>query len=110
MFFDQQHSIMARWRLQSRATKPCFFLPPTPCERGRERFDHLRGRPDPQWPDIPALERAGPLAERVGFSQQQTVALQQILACTGAVVIGTFALPRLTERQYRLEVRIVLSC
>ena len=49
-------------------------------EACQQILDHLRRRSDAKYPGLAGLERAGPLAERVGFRQQAAAAPKQVFA------------------------------
>ena len=52
-------------------------------EARQQVLDHLRRRADAKDPGLAGLERARPLAERVGFRQQAAAAPEQIFALRG---------------------------
>jgi hypothetical protein len=49
-------------------------------KRGKQRLDGLRDGADPEQAGVPGSERARPLAERLGVTEQAPAALQQVLA------------------------------
>ena len=89
-----------------------FFCLPPPTRIGAKSASiTCGGAPILSSPISPPLSaRARSPSESASASSRRLRSNRSLPCVHCAVVIGTFALPRLTERQYRLEVRIVLSC